>query len=160
MPILSRSSNCVLCASPHHDKSLCPRNGGGPALQPTVPKAAAAKPKSDAANARAAAKRAANIAKSDSAKARAAAKRAAAIAKFDAAKARATAKRAAARAIIIATKARETQQDAWHDAVYAALSALAPVPKTAGSYKHSRWAVVADVCVRCARPRLGCMCLF
>ena len=141
MPILSRSTNCVLCASPHHDKSLCPRNGEGPALQPTVPKAAA-KPKSDAANARAAAKRAAAIAKSD------------------AAKARATAKRAAARAIIIATKARETQQDAWHNAVYAALSAFAPMPKTAGSYKHSRWAVVADVCVRCARPRLGCMCLF
>ena len=141
MPILSRSTNCVLCASPHHDKSLCPRNGGGPALKPTVPKAAAAKPKSDA-------------------KVRAAAKRAAAIAKSDAAKARAAAKRASARAIIMATKARRTQQDAWHNAVYAALSALAPMPQTAGSYKHSRWAVVADVCVRCERPPKGCMCVF
>ena len=94
-------------------------------------KAAAAKPKSDAAKT-----------------------------KSDAAKARAAAKRDADRAIVVATKARQIQEDAWHNAVYVALNAVAPMPKTAGSYKNSRWAVVADVCVRCERPSLGCMCRF
>jgi hypothetical protein len=93
------------------------------------------------------------IAKPDTAKARAAAKR-------DAAKARAAAKRAEDRAIVTATKEYKARQDAVHNAVYEALSALAPMPQTAGSYKHSRWAVVADVCVRCERPPKGCMCVF
>jgi hypothetical protein len=137
MPILSRETHCAICASLEHKAPNCPRR---------EPDAAIAK--SDAAKARDAA-----IAKSDAAKARAAEKR-------DAAKARAAAKRAADRAIIMATKAYKAQQDAVHNAVYVALSALSPMPQTAGSYKHSRWAVVADVCVRCERPPKGCMCVF
>jgi membrane protein involved in colicin uptake len=134
MPCLSRELNCVFCASPEHKAPDCPH-------REISAKAAAAKPKSDA-----------NKAKSDAAKARAAAKRDANKAKSDAAKARAAAKRDADRAIVVATKARQIQEDAWHNAVYVALNAVAPMPKTAGSYKNSRWAVVADVCVRCERP--------
>ncbi len=145
MPPLSKSKNCRYCASLAHKSDLCPR----------VDRSAAP---TDAAIARAAAKRATAVAKSDAAKASAAAKRAAAVAKSDAAKARAVAKRAADRAIIVATKARQANEDAFHNAVYLALNAIQPVPATAGNYRNSRWAVVVDVCVRCGRPSLGCMC--
>ena len=121
----------------------------------------------DAAKARAAAKRdaakARAAAKRDAAKARAAAKRdaakATAAAKRDAAKARAVAKRAADQAIIRATKAYKARQDAVQNDRYVTVSALGTIPQTVGSFKHSRWAVVADVCVRCERPRMGCMCV-
>ena len=152
MPLLSRHTHCTLCASPEHKAPDCPR-------RELSAKDASAKPKSDAAIARAAAKRAAAIAKSDAAKAIAAAKRAAAIAKSNAAKTRAAAKREADRAIIVATKERQANEDAFHNAVYLALNALQPMPATAGNYRNSRWAVVADVCVRCGRPSLGCMCI-
>ena len=62
--------------------------------------------------------------------------------------------------ITLAKKAFKRNQDAFHNAVYVALIAVVPVPKTPGSFKNSRWAVVADVCVRCERPRMGCMCVF
>ncbi len=142
MPRLSRDTHCTLCASPEHKAADCPR------------RELSAKPKSDAAIARAAAKRAAAVAK----RAAAVAKLAAAVAKRDAAKTRAAAKRAADRAIIVATKARQANEDAYHNAVYLALNALQPVPATAGNYQYSRWAVVVDVCGRCGRPSLGCMC--
>ncbi len=94
--------------------------------------------------------------------ARAAAKEArlaAAEAKKAAAKAKADAKRLAARAITIAMKALKDEEDAWNHAVYVALNALEPMPATAGNYRNSRWAVAVDVCVRCGRPPLGCMCI-
>jgi hypothetical protein len=69
----------------------------------------------------------------------------------DAAKARAAAKRAADRAIIMATKAYKARQDAVHNDVYVTLSALAPMPQTAGK-PLSRYALIASfflcVCVR------------
>ncbi len=151
MPILNRSKNCVLCASPHHAASLCPRNGGSaaeaaaPALQATVPKAAAAKPKSAAAKAKSDAAKA----KFDAAKARA-----------DAAKARADAKRAADRADRLQLKQFKDQQQLVYCAAYTAMTGVGlTIPATPGNYAHSRWALVADVCVHCERPSKGCMCV-
>ena len=148
MPILSRQTNRAICASLEHKAPNCPRRELNAKDASAKPKSDAAKFKSDAAKTKSDAAKT----KSDAGKARAAAKRAAAIAKSDAAKARAAAKRAADRAIIMATKTYKARQDAVHYAVYVALSVLSPMPQTAGSYKHSRWAVVADVCVRCERP--------
>lgn len=133
MPLLSKLTHCPHCASPEHKAPNCPR-------RVLSAKAAAAKAKADAkAGVRAAAKEAA-------------------VSKKAAAKAKAAAKRLAARAITLAKKAFKRNQDAFHNAVYVALIAVVPVPKTPGSFKNSRWAVVADICVRCERPPLGCFC--
>ena len=153
MPLLSRHTHCTLCASPEHKAPDCPR-------RELSAKDASAKPKSDAAIARAAAKRAAAIAKSDAAKAIAAAKRAAAIAKSDAAKARAAAKREAQRAALIAQRERVAQVQAMHTAAYAALVGVGvPILTTPGNYRHSTWAVVNNLCDTCNFPPGRCMCI-
>jgi hypothetical protein len=130
MPVLSKLTHCVLCASPEHKAPNCPRR----------------KLRADAkAAVRSAAKEA---------------RLAAAVAKKAAVKAKADAKRLAARAIVMATKARKDDEDAFHNTVYNAIvSTIAPMPQTACNYKNSRWAVAVDVCVRCERGPLGCMCL-
>jgi len=153
MPFLSRHTHCTLCASPEHKAPDCPR-------RELSAKVASAKPKSDAAIARAAAKRAAAIAKSDAAKAIAAAKRAAAIAKSDAAKARAALKRDAQRAALVAQRERVAQMQAVHAAAYADLVGVGvPILTTPGNYRHSTWAVVNNLCDTCNFPPGRCMCI-
>ena len=135
MPLLSRHTHCTLCASPEHKAPDCPR-------RELSAKDASAKPKSDAAIARAAAKRAAAIAKSDAAKARAAAKR------------------EAQRAALIAQRERVAQVQAMHTAAYAALVGVGvPILTTPGNYRHSKWAMVNDLCDTCTFPPGRCMCI-
>ena len=130
MPIRSKLTHCILCASPEHKAPNCPRREIGADAKAAV---------------RAAAKEA---------------RLAAAVAKKAAVKAKADAKRLAARAVIMTTKARKADEDAWHNAVYnAILATVGPMPQTAGNYKNSRWAVAVDICVNCERGPLGCMCL-
>ena len=179
MPLLSRHTHCTLCASPEHKAPDCPRRElsakdasakpkSDAAIARAAAKRAAAIAKSDAAKAiaaakraaRSAAKRAAAIAKSDAAKAIAAAKRAAAIAKSDAAKARAAAKREAQRAALIAQRERVAQVQAMHTAAYAALVGVGvPILTTPGNYRHSTWAVVNNLCDTCNFPPGRCMCI-
>ena len=58
-----------------------------------------------------------------------------------------------------AKKAARANVEAANNAVYVALAAVIAIPATAGSYRKGRWAVAADVCISCARPPKGCMCV-
>jgi hypothetical protein len=128
-PPLSKALNCWGCGSPHHHKSVCPRVD----RSCPAPKVARVKQAGiPAAEAAAATKKAAD-------------KKAAA---------------AAARKLTCqAKKAARANIEAANNAVYVALAAVIAIPATAGSYREGRWAVAADVCISCARPRKGCMCV-
>ncbi len=58
-----------------------------------------------------------------------------------------------------AKKAARAMVEAINNAAYVALSAVIAIPATAGSYREGRWTVAADVCISCARPCKGCMCV-
>ena len=133
---LCKTKNCRYCGSVYHKSDLCPR----------VDRSAAPATARPAAKIARAAASASNVAAITATKA--------------AAQVNAAMKRAANRAAVIAQRAQAAQVQVVHAAVHAALVRVGvPILTTPGNYRHTKWAMVNDLCDACHFPPRRCMCI-